>query len=360
MIDEQVRRLTIRIAEQFRSVADDIANLRSLLSAASASGSQTVSIESVSGLVEQLDRFATKTSVVTSGLSMGTGKLLGRTSTGAGAVEEISVGTGLQLASGVLSSTITQNFPQTDFSQAIQSISAGNNIVIGTTYSMFEFSSGVDGTITGLDATSTVHGRLIGIGVRPGSAGILTIAHESASSTAAYRFRLNGVNLTLAAGDVALFQYTTDGAGIGRWRLVGASNLGVGGDIRSRLATIVVKAASQEFALEGVYSLTGLGANQNNLAVSTTVGQFATGSGGGGPYNITGLASTSGNGRILVISVRADMTTGVVLVHNSGLSTAGNRFFNHGAANVTILPGEARLYVYVGTGSAANNGWYQV
>lgn len=252
--------------------------------------------------------------------------------------------------------------PQTDFSLATQSIAAGNNIAIGTTYSFFEYSDAANGTITGLDSTGTLRGRTIGISVRPGAVGKLSLADNSGSSLAANRFRLNGVSATLEAGDVALVQYITDGSGATGWRIIGISSPGIGGDIRGQPRSAVVWAASQEFRFAGRYSLTGIVANQNNFALPETVSQFATGSDAGGPYNITGIApsaTATSDGRVLKISVRSDQAKGVVLTHNDAASSAGNRFFNHGAANVTILPGEMRSYMYIQSGAAADNGWYQ-
>lgn len=252
--------------------------------------------------------------------------------------------------------------PQTDFSIATRSISAGNNVVIGTTYSFYEYSGGVDATITGLDATGTSHGRVIGISVRPGTAGILTFSDNSGSSLAANRFRLNGVSPGIEAGDVALIQYIADGSGAVGWRIIGISSPGIGGDLRGQPRSAVVQSASREFRFSGMYALTGLTANQNNFALPDTVSHFATGSDAGGPRNITGIApsaTASSNGRVLKISVDASRTTGVILTHNDAASTAGNRFFNQGGVNVTILPGEMRSYMYVQTSTAANNGWYQ-
>ncbi len=50
--------------------------------------------------------FSSSGPVTTSGLTMSTGKLLGRTTAGTGAIEELTVGNGLNLSSGVLSATI--------------------------------------------------------------------------------------------------------------------------------------------------------------------------------------------------------------------------------------------------------------
>lgn len=51
-------------------------------------------------------------SVTTSGLTMSTNRLLGRTSAGTGAIQEISAGTGLSLSGGVLAATGTSSVVQ--------------------------------------------------------------------------------------------------------------------------------------------------------------------------------------------------------------------------------------------------------
>lgn len=51
---------------------------------------------------------ATAGAVTTSGLTMATGRMLGRTTASTGAIEEITVGTGLSLSAGALTCTVTQ------------------------------------------------------------------------------------------------------------------------------------------------------------------------------------------------------------------------------------------------------------
>lgn len=86
-------------------------------------------------------------------LSMATDRLLGRTSAGAGAVEEISVGTGLSLTAGTLSSTVTGT---------VTSVS-GTGTVNGLTLTGTVTSSGsltLGGTLSGVSLTSAVTGTL--------------------------------------------------------------------------------------------------------------------------------------------------------------------------------------------------------
>ena len=86
-------------------------------------------------------------------LSMATDRLLGRTSAGAGAVEEISVGTGLSLTAGTLSSTVTGT---------VTSVS-GTGTVNGLTLTGSVTSSGsltLGGTLSVDLSTATVTGTL--------------------------------------------------------------------------------------------------------------------------------------------------------------------------------------------------------
>ena len=93
--------------------------------------------------------YALKGVITGSGLTMSTARLLGRTTASAGAVEEISIGSGLSLASGILSATgsggavvkivsaiktdtasVTGTTPATVFSASITPASASNRIAI--------------------------------------------------------------------------------------------------------------------------------------------------------------------------------------------------------------------------------------
>jgi hypothetical protein len=57
--------------------------------------------------------FAASGSITTSGLTQATARLIGRTSSGTGSIEEIQIGSGLSLSAGELSSTVSAGIPAT-------------------------------------------------------------------------------------------------------------------------------------------------------------------------------------------------------------------------------------------------------
>lgn len=87
----------------------------------------------------------------TSGLVMATGRLLGRSASGSGAAEEISIGTGLSLSVGSLVNTAPD--------QVVSLTGAGTTIISGT-YPTFTITSNdqYTGTVTSVAGTGTVSG----------------------------------------------------------------------------------------------------------------------------------------------------------------------------------------------------------
>jgi hypothetical protein len=63
--------------------------------------------------VEDTTAFAASGSITTSGLTQATARILGRTTASTGAVEEITIGSGLSLSAGELSSTVSAGIPAT-------------------------------------------------------------------------------------------------------------------------------------------------------------------------------------------------------------------------------------------------------
>lgn len=86
----------------------DVTGLQAALDGKQASGSYAAAshshaISDVTNLQTSLDAKVDEGAVTSSGLTMSTDKLLGRDTAGAGAIEELSVGGGLSIASGTLS-----------------------------------------------------------------------------------------------------------------------------------------------------------------------------------------------------------------------------------------------------------------
>lgn len=98
---------------------------------ASGTGGKTIKLLTVTGILKAASGviaaavaavdYVLPGSITTSGLTQATARLLGRTTASSGAVEEISVGTGLQLSAGVLSNTVTD----TGINQLTGDVTAG-------------------------------------------------------------------------------------------------------------------------------------------------------------------------------------------------------------------------------------------
>lgn len=89
--------------------------------------------------------------ITTSGLTMATARLLGRTTASTGAVQEISIGTGLSLSAGSLSNSAPD--------QTVSITGAGTTVVTGT-YPNFTITSNDQfvGTVTSVGGTGSVNG----------------------------------------------------------------------------------------------------------------------------------------------------------------------------------------------------------
>jgi len=89
--------------------------------------------------------------ITTSGLTMATARLLGRTTASSGAVEEITIGTGLSLSAGSLSNSAPD--------QTVSITGAGTTVVTGT-YPNFTITSNDQyvGTVTSVSGTGSVNG----------------------------------------------------------------------------------------------------------------------------------------------------------------------------------------------------------
>jgi hypothetical protein len=89
--------------------------------------------------------------ITTSGLTMATARLLGRTTASTGAVQEITIGTGLSLSAGSLSNSAPD--------QTVSITGAGTTVVTGT-YPNFTITSNDQyvGTVTSVSGTGTVNG----------------------------------------------------------------------------------------------------------------------------------------------------------------------------------------------------------
>jgi hypothetical protein len=88
----------------------------------------------------------------------------------------------------------------------------------------------------------------------------------------------------------------------------------------------------------------GIGGTTHNLTAAVTATNWYFTAGAGGPYVITGIVAPTGKTRSAPRLSRFDIET--TLSHQSASSTAGNRFFIHGGADVVIPAGGLAVFQY--------------
>lgn len=127
----------------------------------------------------------------------------------------------------------------------------------------------------------------------------------------------------------------------------------------SRAATKVV-GFTDGSTTGGTYSSTPrsvtITANQNNYAVSGSM--FIDIDSADGNYNFTGFAAGV-NGQMLYLTNNTTNRT-FTIVHNSGSSSAGNKVYCLGTANLTLSPGRVIRLVYKSSLFSAAGGWHAV
>lgn len=160
--------------------------------------------------------YTPKGAIGSSGLTMSTAKILGRTTASTGAPEEITVGTGLSLSTGALdaSGTLSQSVALSGDISPTQ-ITANQNDYNPTnlaTSSVLRLTTDASRDVTGLQGGAD--GRIIIIH-NVGSFAVV-LKDESANSSAANRFALTG-DTTLLTDQAILLQYDSTSS---RWRAV--------------------------------------------------------------------------------------------------------------------------------------------
>lgn len=129
--------------------------------------------------------------ITVSGLTMNTARLLGRTTASSGAIEEISIGTGLSMSAGVLSNSVTGT------------INAG-------TAGQLTYYAGTGTTLSG-NSNLNISSAALTIGIAGSSAGTLLLASSSSgAATLAAPATGSGVMTIPAATDTIVGKATTD------------------------------------------------------------------------------------------------------------------------------------------------------
>ena len=295
--------------------------------------------------------------VGSSGLTMATARLLGRSTAATGAIEEISVGSGLALSAGVL--TASGSFaPDSNLATAIVSISPGNNLAIPSGATLLDFSA--TGSITGFSSTGQPDGKVIAIYVR---SGILTLSNESASSTASNRIVTGQGDVVAHAGSMVTLCLVRNGAGVLRWAILGTSTPPIFtslSDIERRagfgVEHTIVNGASRDFSFKNLETSTGWTSDATTgITVATDTAVLMLSS-SGATRNFHGFISGNTEGRVLIVRCNIGQPFGFTLVHNSGtVASINNKIFSSTGANVTVNPGGAVFLIH-----GASAGWYIV
>jgi hypothetical protein len=247
----------------------------------------------------------------TSGLTLASGRLLGRTTASTGAAEEITVGTGLTLATGSLVNAAPD--------QTVV-LTAGTNISITGAYPSFT-----------INATDQFVGTVTSVGLSGGTTGITATSDTTNPITSSGTFTLGGT-LVAANGGTGFTSYT-DG------------QLLIGNSTGNTLAKATLTAGTNVSITNGAGAIT-INATDQFVGTVTSVGL----SGG-----TTGLTATSDTTNPITTSGTFTIG-GTLAVANGGTNststaTAGGVAYGTGTAIVVNAAGPAG-YVLTSGGAA--------
>jgi hypothetical protein len=307
----------------------------------------------------------------TSGLTMATARLLGRTTASTGAAEEITVGTGLTLATG----SIVNAAPD----QVVSLTGAGTTSISGT-YPSFTITSNdaFVGTVTSVGGTGTVSGlTLTGTVTTSGNltlGGTLSVVPSDFASQTANTFLAapNGAPGTptfraIVAADVPTLNQNTTGTALNVTGTVAVVNGGTGQTTYTDGQLLIGNTAGNTLtkttltAGTNVSITNGSGAitiNATDAFVGTVTSVSGTGTVNG--ITLTGTVTTSGDltlgGTLSGVSLTTQVS-GTLPVANGGTNgtatpTAGGAAYGTGTAYAFTTAGTAGQ-VLVSTGATA-------
>lgn len=249
---------------------------------------------------------ATSGALTSSGFTMSTSKLLGRTTASSGAVEEISVGSGLSLSGGSLTATNSGTVTSVDFSGGTTGLTvSGNPITSSGTITL----SGTLGVAHGGTGATTLTGILKGNGTSAFSAASAGTDYLApfGSQTANYVYASpngtagNPTFRALVADDIPTLNQNTTGTASNVTGTVAVANGGTG----------------QTSYTDGQL-LIGNSTGNTLTKATLTAGSGISITNGGGSITIT---STAGGGS--VTSVAQSFTGGLISVSGSPITSSG-------------------------------------
>jgi hypothetical protein len=254
--------------------------------------------------------------ITTSGLTMATARLLGRTTAGTGAAEEITVGSGLTLSAGTLTATGgTGTVTSVDVSGGTTGLSfSGGPVTTSGTITMAGTLAVANG---GTGQTSYTDGQLL-IGNSTGN----TLSKSTLTAG-------SGISITNGSGSITIAS-TSGGGSVTDVSVVTANGLAgtvadstttpaitlsttVTGVVKGNGTALSAASAGTDYVAPGAYTTSGL-----TMATDRLLGRTTAGSGAAEEITVgTGLLLSAGS----LTNSAPDQT--VVLTGGTGISTSG-------------------------------------
>ena len=290
--------------------------------------------------------------ITTSGLTMATARLLGRTTANSGAVEEITVGTGLSFASG----SLTNSAPD-----QVVSLTAGSGISVSGTYPSFTIAAtgggGGSGTVTSVAASGgttglTFSGSPITTSGTLTLGGTLAVANGGTGATVAGTARTNlGAAASGANTDITSIALTTGTI---------STSPTSGTDIVNKAYADSIASGINFHQAVRLATAAALPANTYNNG-SSGVGATLTAN-ANGALSVDSVAAVVGN-RILVKNEAAQANNGVYTVTQVGdgstpyILTRATDFDSAGTGVNQIDAGD--FFLVTAGSTQANTSWVQ-
>ena len=269
--------------------------------------------DNFSNLKTTADAAVTSGAITSSGLTMATGKLLGRSSASTGAVQEIIVGAGLALSGGQLEANLGAYLTTADAATTYQPISSMTAYLLSSTasstYALVSHShtiSDVTGLQTALDGKQPIDADLTAIAGLAGTSGLLkkTAADTWSLDTSTY---LTSSSLKTVNGE----------------SLVGSGNL----TITSGVGVTLTGDTNIYVSQAKTYTIT------NYNAFSTYTVSVTAGSASISGDTISFTAPSTAQTVTLTVNMDSKPTTFSLVIQAAGVNTPSNSAPSNGATN---------------------------
>jgi hypothetical protein len=295
--------------------------------------------------VEDTTAFAASGSITSSGLTQATARMLGRTSSSTGAVEEITIGSGLSLSAGELSSTVSAGIPATIVD------AKGDLIVASAADTAARLAvGGTNGHVLTVDSTET-----LGVKWAAAAGGGITGAASSASDV----LGVSGADITGVDANADRIIFFDDSAGKLTHLTLGSNALSIDGTTLKSQPLFPVEPISRGAAH---ISYIGSASSGNSAAAVNTSGGFVLfapvyvpKSANYTTYSVgvSTAGSASSLGKMALYTIKAADATPDALVCESGTFATDSTGIKQPTMASTFVS-EGWYYMAIGTNSTTN------